>query len=283
MTDHYAVVGNPIGHSKSPIIHRLFAEQSGQDMEYRAELGDLCDFEEQVADWFKSDLRGLNVTLPFKERALALATKKTSRAVIAGASNTLRFNSKTEEIEADNTDGVGLMRDLQDRLGIELKRKRILILGAGGATRGILGPILETHPALVVLTNRTEARALSLVQSMQIALGSSPLVYSAPSELVQHHTNFDLIINATSASLKGEVPPLPPGVWAEQTVAYDLAYVPSGETAFLAYARQQGATQCADGLGMLVEQAAEAFYWWRGVLPDTVQVLKKLRSTLAKQ
>jgi shikimate dehydrogenase len=134
MTDHYAVVGNPIGHSKSPIIHRLFAEQSGQDMEYRAELGDLCDFEEQVADWFKSDLRGLNVTLPFKERALALATKKTSRAVIAGASNTLRFNSKTEEIEADNTDGVGLMRDLQDRLGIELKRKRILILGAGGAT-----------------------------------------------------------------------------------------------------------------------------------------------------
>jgi len=283
MIDHYAVVGNPISHSKSPFIHRLFAEQTGQEMHYRAELGDPNQFESQVLRWMALGLRGLNVTLPFKERALALATHPSFRAQLAGAANTLRFVPDTTEIEADNTDGVGLMRDLQDRLGIQLKGKSILVLGAGGATRGILGPLLEAHPQQVVLTNRTESRGIALVSAMQSALSSQSLVFLSQSELVERSEGFDLVINATSSSLSGAIPDLPPNVWVHQPIAYDLAYAPKGDTAFMSLARERSARQCSDGLGMLVEQAAEAFYWWRGIRPETDSVLFKIRNMLATQ
>jgi shikimate dehydrogenase len=281
MTDHYAVVGKPIAHSKSPLIHSLFAQQTTQDMEYRAELGDLVNFEKQVSQWFAAGLRGLNVTLPFKERALALATKKTARALLAGAANTLRLDETGFGIEADNTDGIGLMRDLQDRLGVEIQDKRVLVLGAGGATRGILGPLLEAGPARLVLTNRTEARAVDLVVAMQRARNAKALIFNSQTELAQQSTGFDLVINATSTSLSGEIPEVPDSIWAEHTMAYDLAYTSSGETAFLVFAQTHGVKNYADGLGMLVEQAAEAFYWWRGVAPDTNAVLKQIRILLA--
>lgn len=280
MTDHYAVVGNPIAHSKSPLIHRLFAEQCNQDMQYRAELGDMTQFEDQVSAWLGSAFLGMNVTLPFKHRALALAHQSTHRAQLAGAANTLRYNQANKKIEADNTDGIGLMRDLHQRLGIEILGRRILVLGAGGATRGILGPLLEANPESLVVTNRTEERGVALVQEMQVVMNSETLVFNSQAELVRQKRIFDLVINATSSSLSNEVPLIPDTVWNKDTMAYDLAYVPSGETSFLALARGQGVTQSADGLGMLVEQAAEAFYWWRGIAPQTDTVLTALRKTL---
>jgi len=281
MTDHYAVVGKPIAHSKSPLIHRLFAQQTDQDLEYRAELGDSVNFEEQVSKWFALGLRGLNVTLPFKERALTLASKKTARALLAGAANTLRLDQNAGGLEADNTDGIGLMRDLQERLGFAIQDKRILVLGAGGATRGILGPLLEAGPARLVITNRTEERAITLVQAMQTAMNATALIFNSQAQLAQHNEGFDLVINATSTSLSGDVPEVPDCIWASHTMAYDLAYTPSGETSFLVFAQSHGVKNCADGLGMLVEQAAEAFYWWRGVAPDTSAVLKQTRILLA--
>jgi len=283
MTDHYAVVGNPIAHSKSPFIHRFFATQTAQDMEYRAELGDTLNFEDQVSKWFDSGLKGLNVTLPFKERALALATIRTPRAERAGAANTLRFNLVKRELEADNTDGIGLMRDLQNCFNMQLEGMRILVLGAGGATRGILGPILESQPSAVVLTNRTEERARILIQAMQSAPGSHALIMNSPKQLELHKEGFDLVINATSSSLTGDVPEIPENVWSMNTKAYDLAYAPSGQTAFLSLAQSKGVTECSDGLGMLVEQAAEAFYWWRGVVPETQSVLQAIRTVMAAQ
>jgi shikimate dehydrogenase len=283
MTDHYAVVGNPIAHSKSPLIHRFFAEQTSEDMEYRAELGDPAQFESQVTGWFETGLCGLNVTLPFKERALTLATQITPRAQLAGAANTLRFHRDESVVEADNTDGVGLMRDLRDRMGIELGGKKILILGSGGATRGILGPILDAQPMQVVLTNRTEERAIALVKSMQTISQVQKLIFKSQVELANQNLSFDLVINATSSSLTGALPEIPENVWSKLPVAYDLAYAPSGETSFLVWAKKCGASQCADGLGMLIEQAAEAFYWWRGVRPQTQVVLQHIRNALVEQ
>jgi len=281
--DRYAVVGNPIAHSKSPLIHGLFAQQTNQAIEYTAQLGDPVGFESQVLEWFATGLCGLNVTLPFKERALSLAVFQTDRARQAGAANTLRLSSDGTGLEADNTDGVGLMRDLNNQLQIDLEGKRVLVMGAGGATRGILGPIMAAKPERLALTNRTESKGLALVQAMQKEGLGAPLVFFTQDNLAKETRPFDVVINATSSSITGGIPFMPDTIWGPHTMAYDLAYSPTGDTPFLAHARAHGVQHSADGLGMLVEQAAEAFHWWRGVVPDTKTVLRVVRKTLAAQ
>ena len=268
MTDRYAVIGHPIAHSKSPLIHAAFARQCGQDIVYEAILAPLDGFRAAVAAFRAAGGKGLNVTLPFKPEALKLADKPTERARLAGAANTLRFDQ--DGVFADNTDGVGLVRDLM-RLGQDLPGRRVLILGAGGAARGVILPLLEAQPACVAIANRTASKAQALAREFSpfgapIAGGFDDFAGGA----------FDLVINATSASLGGEGLALPAGLFAPGALAYDMAYG-KGETPFLAAARRLGAARLADGLGMLVEQAAESFFLWRGVRPQTAPVLAMLR------
>jgi shikimate dehydrogenase len=277
MPDRYAVIGNPIGHSKSPWIHAAFARQLGQVLEYHAVLGALEDFEAQLLGLAADGLRGCNVTLPFKERALTLASNASERAVRAGAANTLTFGA--QGLHADNTDGYGLLRDLCTNLQIELTGRRILVLGAGGAVRGILAPLLQQRPQCVHLLNRSPARAQQLVARFVEGAQGSPLL--AALEPDRDAPEYDLVINGTSASLSGELPTLPPSALGPQSIAYDLAYRSNGETLFMSLARAQGATLVFDGLGMLVEQAAESFSLWRGVRPSTAPVLQALRAELA--
>jgi shikimate dehydrogenase len=265
MTDRYAVFGHPIAHSKSPQIHAAFARQTGQDMTYEAILAPKDGFADSVAAFIAAGGRGANVTVPFKEDAFRLASRMSPRAKRAGAVNTLRFDA--DGILGDNTDGAGLVADLTRNLGCALAGKRVLLLGAGGAARGVIEPLLGEQPAEVVIANRTVSRAQEL--AALFGRGVSACGFDAVDEA------FDLVINATAASLAGELPPLAPHVFSAATLAYDMMY--GRDTPFLDFARSHGAAT-ADGLGMLVEQAAEAFYLWRGVRPDTAPIIAALRA-----
>jgi shikimate dehydrogenase len=268
-SDQYGVVGHPVGHSLSPFIHGMFARETGQAMSYR--LYDVAPeaFHERVRVFFEQGGRGLNITLPHKVAAAEFANELTPRAAHAAAVNTLAMQA--DGILGDNTDGAGLVRDLCDNLGLVITRRRLLVIGAGGATRGILGPLLGLEPALVVVANRTPERAATLAA----AFADLGVVQGVGFEQIEP-APFDLIINATSASLSGEIPPIPPTVLGPQSVCYDLAYGKSA-TAFLSWAQQHGCTHTLQGWGMLVEQAAESFRLWRGVRPTTSYVLAALR------
>lgn len=270
MTDNYCVFGNPIGHSKSPFIHAAFARQTGEDISYATRLAPHDGFAASVAEFIAAGGRGANVTIPFKEEAYRLASRLTPRAELAGAVNTLSFNDGV--IVGDNTDGAGLVRDITINLACPIAGKRILLLGAGGAARGVIGPLLEERPATLVIANRTASKAKALADHFAAHGKVSGGAYSALSGQI-----FDIVINATSASLGGELPPLPARLFAPQSLAYEMMYG-RGDTPFMHFAREEGATQLSDGLGMLVEQAAEAFYLWRGVRPDAAPVMASMRS-----
>lgn len=273
MTDLYAVFGNPIAHSKSPAIHAAFAAATGQPLRYEARLAAVDGFPQAVADFVAAGGKGANVTVPFKEEAFRLSTRLSDRAARAGAVNTLSFADGA--ILGDNTDGAGLVSDLTRNLDCPLAGRHILLLGAGGAARGVIAPLLAGKPASLFIANRSADKAQALAAAFAdlatIAAGSFGDTAGQ---------RFDLVINATSASLAGAALPLPAGLFTEDSLAYDMMYG-KGETPFLTQAREQGATRCADGLGMLVEQAAEAFLVWRGIRPTTGLVLADLRRTLA--
>lgn len=266
MTDRYAVFGHPIAHSKSPQIHAAFARQTEQDISYEAILAPLDGFAASVTAFVAAGGRGANVTVPFKAEAYALATHLAPRAARAGAVNTLNFDGK--DILGDNTDGAGLVADLTRNLHCALADKRILLLGAGGAARGVIEPLLSQHPAALVIANRTVTRA----QELADLFGEGVTACGFDAAV----TPFDVVINATAASLAGELPPVSPAVFTADTLAYDMMY--GGETPFLSFARTHGASATSDGVGMLVEQAAEAFFVWRGVRPETAAVIAALRT-----
>ncbi|OYD54801.1 shikimate dehydrogenase [Thauera propionica] len=270
--DRYAVIGHPIAHSKSPQIHAAFARQTAQDISYEAILAPLDGFVATVQAFRAAGGRGMNVTVPFKLEAFALADRHTPRARAAGAVNTLAFGA--DGILGDNTDGAGLVRDLTVNLGCALQGRRVLLLGAGGAARGAILPLLGERPAVLAIANRTMAKAEELVRAFAADVGETRL--SASSFAALAGQSFDVIINATAASLSDDVPPLPPGLYADGALAYDMMYG-RGDTAFMAAARTDGAARVADGLGMLVEQAAESFTLWRGIRPDSRAVLAELR------
>ena len=280
-TARYAVIGNPVAHSKSPAIHAQFAAACAQAMHYTTLLAPLDGFRQTVLEFRDAGGRGANVTLPFKQEAFALADSLTPRAQAAGAVNALRFDGM--QILGDNTDGVGLVRDIVHNAGIALSGKRVLLLGAGGAARGALLPLLAEEPAQLLIANRTPANAEALlVQAREflIALPAWPSLAACSFAALadQQGGAFDVIINATSASLQHSLPPLPAQVVGRQTLAYDMMYG-AQPTVFIQWAAGHGA-QVRDGLGMLVEQAAEAFLLWRGVRPDTAAVYAQLRQTL---
>ena len=277
MTDTYAVIGNPIGHTKSPLIHSTFARQTGQDIEYIAIEGALGGFPEAAEEFRLSGGRGMNVTAPFKLDAFAYATDLTEQARLARAANALKFEGG--RICAQNFDGIGLVRDIVHNLGTPLQGKRVLLLGAGGAARGALLPFLMQKPAQLLLVNRTVSKAQTLVEEFKRYTEGDFSCCSYP-ELGDVSAKFDMVINATSASLRGELPPVHTGVFAPGCLAYELAYG-KGLTPFLKLAQGAGAGKLADGVGMLVEQAAEAFAWWRGVRPETVSMIKTLTVPLA--
>lgn len=269
MTDRYAVIGNPIGHSKSPFIHSSFARATGQDIEYTALEAPVGGFA-AAADAFRhAGGKGLNITAPFKLDAFAYATERSERAELAGAVNAIKFEG--DRVLAENFDGVGLVHDVVHNLRQPVRGKRILVLGAGGAARGALLPLLSQMPAELVIANRTVAKAQELA-----AMGSPHgTVRGCGYEALARQEPFDLVFNATSASLRGELPPVPATVFGIGAGAYELAYG-KGLTPFLRLARSAGAPHLADGVGMLAEQAAEAFAWWRGVRPSTADVIRAL-------
>jgi shikimate dehydrogenase len=268
MSDRYAVIGNPIGHTKSPLIHGSFAAATGQDIDYTAIEGPLDGFAGAVHAFRNAGGRGLNVTAPFKLQAFGLATDRLERAELAGATNALKFEG--DRILADNFDGVGLVNDITRNLGVTMKGARVLLLGAGGAARGALPPFLAQDPAELVLVNRTVATATALADTFA---AHGRVTASAYADLAGER--FDLVVNATSASLKAELPPVPAEVFEGTKLAYELAYG-KGLTPFLRLAHGAGTARLADGVGMLVEQAAEAFAWWRGVRPDTRAVIERM-------
>ncbi len=269
MTDLYAVIGNPIQHSKSPEIHAAFAQQTRQDVRYQRVLGDLEEFEADVQEFVAAGGRGLNVTVPFKERAFRLADMSSARARDAGAVNTLVV--RHGGLFGDNTDGIGLVRDLGRNHGFSFAGARVLLLGAGGAARGVLRPLLAEGPAQLVVANRTAAKAHALIAT--VAAGDA-LLGCGLGELTGQR--FDLIINATAAGLDAKVPQIPADCLADEGWTYDMVYA-SQSTAFVDWGQARGAARALDGLGMLVEQAAESFRLWRGVLPDTAAVIAALR------
>ncbi len=273
--EQYAVLGNPVAHSKSPRIHALFAQQTRQRIVYTAIQVDHGGFKQAVGNFQASGGKGLNVTVPFKREAWELVNERSARAQRAGAVNTIAIRSGGMLL-GDNTDGIGLLRDLRHNIGANLTGKRVLILGAGGAVRGILGPLLEERPVLLVIANRTTDRATELALEFA-SLG--PVSGCGYAELPDKQ--FDMVINGTSASLQGELPPLPGNLITPGATCYDLMYgaVP---TAFMHWAHQHGAATVQDGLGMLVEQAAEAFFIWRGVRPHTTPVINQLRAETSK-
>lgn len=275
MTDLYAVFGNPINQSKSPGIHRQFAEQTGQDMHYTKQLVALDEFEQAAQTFFAQGGKGLNITVPFKINAFEFAQKRTARAERAGAVNTLALLSDGT-ILGDNTDGIGMIHDMHN-LGWELEGKRVLILGAGGAVRGVLQPLLEEKPAQVVIANRTYSKAEELAKNFH-DLGD---IQAKTFEQLAGES-FDVVINGTSASLHGELPPLPDKVLAENACCYDMMYG-AEPTIFLRWAKDYGAAQLADGLGMLIGQAAEAFYLWRQIRPEVVPVITAMRRQIAEK
>ncbi len=266
----YAVMGNPVAHSKSPAIHKQFAHQFGHNLEYTALWVDTDGFAEAVEQFRAEGGKGLNVTVPFKLEAFELADNLSDRARLAGAVNTLRFEPDGK-IFGDNTDGTGLVHDLTKNLDVHLRGRKILVLGAGGAVRGVLGPLLKQNPAALVIANRTVSKAKELAKTFASSGKVEAVGYD---DLVGKR--FDVVINGTSASLKGEVPPLPVNLFASNAVAYDMMYGDK-PTPFLEWAMLHGAETAADGLGMLVEQAAESYLLWRGVRPETKHVIAALR------
>ncbi len=270
MTDRYAVMGNPIAHSKSPRIHRLFAEQTGQDLTYEAILVPEDGLGQAVARFRDAGGKGLNITVPFKQKAWLLAEARSPRADRAGAVNTLWWR-EDGSLFGDNTDGVGLVRDLTRNHSVELEGRNILLLGAGGAAHAVLPALLETGPALLVIANRTAEKAVQLAERFA-DLG--PLEGCGFPQLAGR--SFDLVINATAAGIGGQVPDIPAETIGGDTCCYDMMYGDE-PTAFVRWAETAGAGRALDGLGMLVEQAAESFFLWRGVRPDTAPVIKALR------
>ena len=268
----YAVIGNPIAHSKSPIIHAAFAAQTGQFVEYSRVLAPLDGFASTVKTLIAQGFKGVNVTVPFKLEAFKLADRLTERASDAGAVNTLIFDGS--EIVGDNTDGVGLVHDVEQNLNISFANKRVLLIGAGGAAEGVLHPILARSPALLVITNRSLDKAINMVKKVQTQGEYQLVSVSAHAFDDLQHQQFDIVINATSTGLTDTQLPLPSTIFAKGALAYDMMY--GRETPFMQLARAQG-VQVADGLGMLVEQAAEAFYVWRGVRPKTPVVMQMVR------
>ena len=274
MTDRYAVIGNPIAHSKSPFIHMVFAQQTRQDLTYEALLAPLDGFVETVDAFRRQNGKGMNVTVPFKLEAHQFVTELTERAQLAQAVNTLKFEEN--RILGDNTDGAGLVQDITVNLNTQINGKRILLMGAGGAARGVILPVLQHRPAMLAIANRTLQKALDLQQQFaaydQIKAGAY-MDFAG--------TRFDIVINATAASLNDELPQLPEAVFAPDALAYDMMYSIE-PTRFLNYAALQGVRQLADGIGMLVEQAAESFYLWRGIRPDTQAVIMQLKKPAEK-
>ncbi|WP_305909096.1 shikimate dehydrogenase [Methylomarinum sp. Ch1-1] len=269
--DQYAVFGQPIKHSKSPRIHRLFAEQTGENIEYTAREVPADTFDEAVDQFFAAGGKGLNCTVPLKELAWRRAERLTERARLSKAVNTLA-QQEDGSLLGDNTDGIGLVTDLTRNHGITLTDARVLILGAGGASRGIIGPILECKPSRLLIANRTVAKAEQLTEDFaDIGKISACGFDHLPGQ------QFDLILNATSASLSNQLPPLPERLLAENGCCYDLAYA-NEATAFVRWGQLQNAGHSLDGLGMLVEQAAEAFYLWRGIRPETRPVIALLNA-----
>ncbi|HKX39286.1 MAG TPA: shikimate dehydrogenase [Burkholderiales bacterium] len=264
MSDRYAVIGNPVAHSKSPAIHAEFARATGENIQYGLIEAPLDGFAREVEQFRAAGGKGVNVTLPFKQEACRLSARLSERARIAQAVNTMRFADSF----GDNTDGVGLVRDIAQNLEYDLGNRSVLLLGAGGAARGVIGALLEAGAARLAVANRTLSKARALAERFP---GILPLGYDALAE-----ERFDVVINATSAGLAGAAPPLPEGLLGRSVLAYDMVY--GRDTPFLAAARRAGARAC-DGLGMLVEQAAESFFIWRGVRPATRPVLAKLRGS----
>ena len=274
--DRYAVAGNPIAHSRSPLIHTQFAQQTGQAMVYERLLCPLDDFPATLTDFVNAGAKGCNVTVPFKFEAFEMAARRTPRAELAQAANTLRFDAATEGgWLADNTDGVGLVRDITVNAGVTLAGARVLLLGAGGASAGVLGPLIEARPAEIVVANRTADKAQVLVARHADWARAHGVTLSARS-LSEPGTAYDVFINGTAASLSGGGIPVGPEVLHPGSLALDMMYGPAAQ-AFLDWARAHGAI-ARDGLGMLVEQAAESFALWRGVRPDTAPVLAALRA-----
>jgi len=272
MSDRYAVIGNPVKHSLSPRIHAAFASETGEDIEYDRLLGDMEDFNGDVRDFFSCGGCGLNVTVPFKEKAWELVDELSERARLAGAVNTItRLNSG--KLLGDNTDGVGLVRDLAENHGFDFTDASLLLLGAGGASRGVILPLLQQQPASLVIANRTAEKAVSLADLFS---GCGDVYGCGLHEI--GNKEFDLIINATAAGLKGDVPAIPDTCLAPGGWSYDMMYG-AEPTAFVRWGEAHNAGRALDGIGMLVEQAAESFYMWRGVRPHTAAVIQQLGSS----
>ncbi len=272
-TEHYAVMGNPIKHSKSPLIHTEFAKQTDQKIIYQAIHVDLGGFTQAVRNFQANNGKGLNITVPFKIEAFNLVDELSQRAKRAGAVNTIIFE-KDGKLKGDNTDGYGLVTDLTTRLNWQIKDKKIVILGAGGASRGVLEPILEQQPTEIFIANRTASKAKDLAEEFS-SLGK----IQGGSYTGLESFKADIIINATSASLSGEIPPIPESILDSNTKCYDMMYG-AKPTAFMDWATQQGVEEVSDGLGMLVGQAAESFYLWRGVRPEVPSVIKLIRQQI---
>jgi shikimate dehydrogenase len=266
--DRYALVGHPVEHSRSPLIHTVFARATGQRLTYELIDAEPAAFETAVRGFGAAGGKGLNVTVPHKEAAFALCQTHGAAATVAGAVNTISFRNGA--LHGDNTDGLGFVRDVTVNLRQALAGARVVVLGAGGAARGILGPLLDETPAEVTVANRTKERADELVAK----LGHPALVARSFAELAEQPP-FDVVVNATSAGLKGETPPFPPSLVGPKSFCYDLVYG-SSDTPFVAWAKAHGAARAAQGWGMLVEQAAESFAIWRGVRPDTKALLKQV-------
>ncbi|MDD5277512.1 MAG: shikimate dehydrogenase [Methylovulum sp.] len=271
LDDRYAVFGHPIKHSKSPRIHQLFADQTGQTLSYTAQEVTAEQFTTTATSFFTEGGKGLNCTVPLKELAWAFADNKTNRAQLAKAVNTLAMQADGT-ILGDNTDGCGLVTDLMTNHAIKLAGSNILILGAGGASRGIISPVLEQAPQALVIANRTVTKAIALAAEFQ-----RPDVITGCGFSDLNGQSFDLILNATSASLSDELPPLPSGLLAKNAICYDLAYG-NKPTEFVQWGLGHNAAKSLDGLGMLVEQAAEAFYIWRGIRPKTASIIDLLNA-----
>ncbi len=266
----YAVIGDPVSHSKSPLIHSNFAEQTGEDMKYEKIQVNSDELGAFITEFFATGGGGLNVTVPHKEAVFALADQPTERAQLAQAANTLWLDSE-KKLCADNTDGIGLVRDLKENLAVSLKGKSVLVLGAGGAARGILSPIIREQPSVLMILNRTVARAEVLQKEFEHLF---PLQVGALDHAPAQ--GFDVVLNATSSSISDELPPLQDSIIGEDCVCYDLMYSDT-ETRFMRWAAKNGSPLVVDGLGMLVEQAAESFAIWRGMRPDTRSVRAALR------
>jgi shikimate dehydrogenase len=280
--DRYAVIGNPVAHSRSPWIHARFAEQTGEAIQYGRVLGTIGAFSADVHAFAQSGGRGMNVTVPFKLDAHALADTLTPRAAAAGAVNTLRFDAGPNAgILGDNTDGIGLVRDIEGNLGVGLRGARVLLLGAGGAARGVVLPLFDSGLAALSIVNRTVSKAQKLVDHFSDAAHAANVRFSGGGADCVEAGPYDVIVNATAGSLDAALPDCDPGAFGPGTLAYDMMY--SAEpTVFMRHAQKLGARE-SDGLGMLVEQAAESFFVWRGVRPESRAVLHALRLELSKK